>query len=108
MYIYINTKAPVNLERVIDDFVFMTFLVGNDFLPHLPSLDISEGAFDRLFNTYKSMLGASFAQGNIEAGYLTENGSIRDFKRLETFLMVRENENFYFYIYIFFFFFFVV
>jgi 5'-3' exonuclease len=71
----------------------MTFLVGNDFLPHLPSLDISEGAFDRLFNTYKSMLGASFAQGNIEAGYLTENGSIRDFKRLETFLMVRESAN---------------
>ena len=37
-----------DLERLINDFVLVCALVGNDFLPHLPSLDISNGALDLL------------------------------------------------------------
>ena len=58
---------PWDLEHAIDDWVFMCFFVGNDFLPHLPSLEIRENAIDRLIRIYKENVPRF-------KGYLTENG----------------------------------
>ena len=39
-------------KRIIDDFIFICYLMGNDFLPHLPSIDIYDGGIDYLINKY--------------------------------------------------------
>lgn len=103
-----------DVERLYDDFIFLTFLVGNDFLPvsaafdllpnqvallctastishshtltlpshhvtsqHLPTLDISEHAFDVLIQAYRELL-----QEN--EGYIVCNGEVADLQRLES------------------------
>lgn len=46
-YLELELKIPdpvcqLDFERLIDDFIFICFLMGNDFIPHIPSLDAHE------------------------------------------------------------------
>lgn len=45
-----------DFERAIDDWVFMCFFCGNDFLPHLPCLDVRENSIDILVDIWKTVL----------------------------------------------------
>lgn len=39
-------------DSAINDFIFMCFTVGNDFLPHIPAIEIIEGGIEVLIDTY--------------------------------------------------------
>ena len=75
---FCKDDPSADLERVIDDFVFTTFLVGNDFLPHMPTLDIGDGAFDLLFRIYREQ-----RKGWGAGEYLVSEGRISNASRLE-------------------------
>jgi len=51
-----HMKVKFDLERVIDDFVFFCFFVGNDFLPNINTLDIGEGSLEDLIRFYKQLM----------------------------------------------------
>ena len=58
-----------DLERAIDDWVFMCFFCGNDFLPHLPSLEIREDGIDTLIAIWRDNIPYM-------GGYLTKDGHV--------------------------------
>lgn len=44
-----------NEKKSIDDFVFICFTIGNDFLPHIPSIEIIEDGIDIIIDIYKKV-----------------------------------------------------
>ena len=82
-------KIPFDLERIIDDFVFFCFFIGNDFLPSLSALDIAEGSLDSLIKLYRRLLPQM-------DNYITEAGTIH-WNRAEPFIQMlgsHEHETF--------------
>lgn len=64
-----NQGFQFDLERALDDWVFMCFFVGNDFLPHLPSLDIREDGIDTLIAIWRDNIP-------VMGGYVTKDGHV--------------------------------
>ncbi len=49
-------KFSYDLESIVDDWILMGYLVGNDFIPHLPHVHINQEALPLLWETYKKVL----------------------------------------------------
>jgi 5'-3' exonuclease len=65
----ISAGRQYDLERVVDDFVLLCYFVGNDFLPHLPTMDINTGGLNALIRIYKKLMPEW-------EGFLTDAGDV--------------------------------
>ncbi|PWZ25987.1 5'-3' exoribonuclease 3 [Zea mays] len=75
-YLELDLKIPnpvvkTDIERLIDDFIFICFLTGNDFIPRIPSVEIHEGAIDLLLEAYKQTF-------NKMGGYIVSTEKLKD------------------------------
>ncbi|XP_067640646.1 5'-3' exoribonuclease 1 isoform X2 [Eurosta solidaginis] len=70
-----NSDANFDIANLIDDWVLMGFLVGNDFIPHLPCMHISSNALPLLYKNYMKVYPTL-------GGNINEHGKV-NLERLE-------------------------
>lgn len=57
-----NNNAELTTEQQknrIYDYIFLCFFLGNDFMPHFPSVNIRTGGVDKMLNAYKETIGGT-------------------------------------------------
>jgi len=54
-----NNGEPDLQRNRIYDYIFMCFFLGNDFMPHFPSVNIRTGGIDKMLNAYKATMGGT-------------------------------------------------
>jgi len=60
-------KHVFDVTSAVNDFIFLCFMVGNDFLPHMPSIEIIEGGLELILEIYREV-GSAY-------GHITRNVS---------------------------------
>ena len=55
-----NNGLPLNTlqqKNRIYDYIFICFMLGNDFMPHFPAINIRTGGINKLLDAYKEIIG---------------------------------------------------
>lgn len=79
-FVDVKDRLPFayDMDSIVDDWILMCYLVGNDFIPNLPNFHINTNALPTLYASYKKVLPQM-------GGYINEAG-VLNLRRLEMFL----------------------
>ena len=94
-----NIKKQINDRNLIYDYIFLCFLLGNDFVEHIPSLMIKEGGIDVLLKYYCQLLNTKDYCGIINLNELDSeniNKSINLFFLKDLFYHLSKTEDYFF------------
>jgi 5'-3' exoribonuclease 1 len=81
--------TTVQQKNRVYDYIFLCFFLGNDFMPHFPSVNIRTGGIDKMLQAYKATIGATNEN-------LTDGKTIywKNVRKLVKFLADNEEEYF--------------
>jgi 5'-3' exoribonuclease 2 len=92
-----NNFIKISDQNLIYDYIFLCFLLGNDFLDHIPSLIIKEGGLDVIMKFYVEIINTGKTIINLEklnTGKLNESINIDVLKNL--FYNLSKSEDYFF------------
>jgi len=84
-----NGLQDQNNKNRVYDYIFLCFFLGNDFMPHFPSINIRTGGVDKMLNAYKATIGGTNEN-------LTDGKKIiwKNVRKMVQWLADKEEENF--------------
>jgi 5'-3' exoribonuclease 1 len=81
--------SKIQQKNRIYDYIFICFFLGNDFMPHFPSINIRTGGVDKMINAYKATIGST------NENLVFDNKIIwRNVRKLIQYLSELEHDNF--------------
>lgn len=80
-----------NINSLIDDFILICFLVGNDFLPHQPTIEILTQGIEIMFLIYEKVFkkGGHLTRGN-EINWVAVSNFFNELGKMEGDLLVQK------------------
>lgn len=69
---FLQKGDTVSDQQIVRDYLFLCFLIGNDFVPHMPMLHISDGSVDYLLEIYAEVM-----RETDNSGLISEDGVLQ-------------------------------
>ena len=88
----LDIEFKINKKNVINDFVFICYFLGNDFLPHLEALNITHGGLDFILKKYSELFIENIMKKKSEYLINKKHVDMINYKNLSAFIHMLAKE----------------